>query len=116
MHQFGEESLFQDLLAKGAIDAEQVKELAKTIADFHMIAAKPDGQTSFGQPEQIRRMIDDNFTLTEKFVGGLQSRRQFDETKAFTDRFFANDWNLLKQRTAHGRIRECHGDLHLGNI
>lgn len=116
MRQFPEESLMHNVLENGGIKAEQIRELARTLADFHEAAAKPDPARGFGRPELVRKSIDDSYDLTARFIGTLQTRKQFEETKAFTDRFFSNDLNLLQGRIEAGRIRECHGDLHLGNI
>ncbi|HEY9652506.1 MAG TPA: AAA family ATPase, partial [Coleofasciculaceae cyanobacterium] len=39
-----------------------------------------------------------------------------DETRQFSDAFFANQQELFKSRIDNNWIRECHGDLHLKNI
>jgi hypothetical protein len=65
---------------------------------------------------QVRHAFDENYEQTLGFIGGPQTQPQFDETKAYTDSFFANQSDLFDQRMAQGWIRACHGDLHLNNI
>ncbi|MEM0982008.1 MAG: AAA family ATPase, partial [Cyanobacteria bacterium P01_H01_bin.58] len=93
-----------------------LKDLAIAIAQFHQIAETNDYIRSFGTVEQIRASIDENYAQTASFIGGPQTQQQFDETKAYTDHFFATQASLLQQRVVQDKIRACHGDLHLNNI
>jgi predicted kinase len=43
-------------------------------------------------------------------------RDRLEATKVYTDFFFTERENLLKDRVKQGKIKECHGDLHLNNI
>jgi aminoglycoside phosphotransferase family enzyme len=70
----------------------------------------------FGKVSKIREAIDENYQQTEKYIGGPQSQQQYDETKHFTDTFFADCQELFATRRETDQIRECHGDLHLRNI
>ncbi|MEL6854976.1 MAG: phosphotransferase, partial [Cyanobacteria bacterium J06607_13] len=77
---------------------------------------------SYGTIPAIRRAIDENYDQTVSFTGGEQTvetpqtQQQFDETKDYTDHFFATEQALFQKRLDQDRIRACHGDLHLGNI
>ena len=44
------------------------------------------------------------------------SRTWYEEIRLFTDTFYREKVDLFQQRITQGWIRECHGDLHLGNI
>ncbi|MEM8779354.1 MAG: AAA family ATPase, partial [Cyanobacteria bacterium P01_G01_bin.49] len=43
-------------------------------------------------------------------------KQQYEETKQFTDNYFPLNKECFRQRKESGKIRECHGDLHLNNI
>lgn len=116
MRQLPQDGLFSNLLASGQLGPELIQKLAGTIAAYHATAPASAHITQFGMPDRVRKAIDNNYGHTMKFVGGLQTREQFDQTKAFTDRFFAESGQLLTRRVAGNCIRDCHGDLHLGNI
>ncbi|MEM6449382.1 MAG: hypothetical protein AAF703_03610 [Cyanobacteria bacterium P01_D01_bin.105] len=123
MRQFPQSALLSDQFAKGLLDEEKVRELATTVAQFHGKTETSEHIRSYGTTEAIREAFDENYEQTEGFVSNdgsevskPQTKQQFDETKAATDKFFATQQALLQKRLEQDKIRACHGDLHLGNI
>ena len=121
MRQFPQSALLSDQFEKGLLDEAKVRSLATTIAQFHNKTETNDHVRSYGTIPAIRQAFDENYEQTTDFVGGdavnkPQTQQQFDETKAYTDHFFATQQDLFQQRLDQDRIRACHGDLHLGNI
>ena len=116
MRQFPETSLLSSLFEKGQLTEELLVELAKAIATFHKTCPSSDYIRSFGEVAQVRQAFDENYQQTEGYIGGPQTQQQFDETKAYTDQFFSDRADLFTNRIQNNWIRECHGDLHLGNI
>ena len=49
-------------------------------------------------------------------MGKLISRERFEHIRDWTDAFYDERADLFARRITEGRIRESHGDLHLGNI
>jgi uncharacterized protein len=93
------------------------KKLGRVVAEYHANKTETnDYIRSFGEVEQVRAAFDENYEQSEKYIGGPQTREQFEETKQYTDTFFLTCGELFKNRIKSDRIRECHGDLHLGNI
>ncbi|MEN9201749.1 MAG: AAA family ATPase [Thermostichus sp. DG02_2_bins_29] len=116
MRQFPQENLLSNLLARGELTAALMEELGRVVAAFHAQTKTNDYIRSFGQPERVREAFDENYQQTRRYIGGPQTAQQYQETQAYTDRFFAQRRDLFQQRLDQNRIRECHGDLHLGNI
>ncbi len=121
MRQFPQSALLSAQFEQGELSEEKVRRLARAIAQFHSETATNDHIRTYGDPEQIRQAFDENYEQTAGFVGGdsitkPQTQQQFEETKAYTDRFFETRQPLFQQRLDQDRIRACHGDLHLGNI
>lgn len=121
MRQFPQSALLSEQFAKGLLDEEKVRSLAQTVADFHSKTATSEHIRSYGKPEAIRQAFDENYEQTVAYTGGSeitkpQTQQQFDETKAYTDNFFATEQALFQKRLDADKIRACHGDLHLGNI
>ncbi len=116
MQQFPAGTLFSDLFDQGKLTGELLERLAQVLAQFHVSAVTNDYIRSFGQVSKIRLAIDENYEQTEKYIGGPQTQQQFDETRAYTDRLFAEQVDLFNQRIENNWIRECHGDVHLRNI
>jgi aminoglycoside phosphotransferase family enzyme/predicted kinase len=116
MQQFPQESLFLSLLEQGQITEQIMEELGREVAKFHSTAISDNYICKFGEVSQIREAIDNNYLISQKYIGGPQTQTQYQETKDYTDSFFADNQELFNSRIANNKIRECHGDLHLRNI
>jgi uncharacterized protein len=116
MQQFPQESLFVSLLEQGQITEKIMEELGREVAKFHSTAISDNYICKFGEVSQIREAIDNNYLISQKYIGGPQTQTQYQETKDYTDSFFADNQELFNSRIANNKIRECHGDLHLRNI
>ncbi len=116
MCQFPQTQLFSSMVKQGKLQLNHMHELGQTVASFHSRAITNERIQSFGAPDQIKQAIDDNYVQTQPFVGKLQSLPCYQDIQDFTDQFFLTQVNVLESRQYQGFIRDCHGDLHLGNI
>jgi aminoglycoside phosphotransferase family enzyme/predicted kinase len=116
MRQFPQETLLSSLFAEGKLKETDLEELGRVVAQYHAKTETNDYIRGFGEVSQIRAAFDENYEQTEKYIGGPQTQAQFDETKAYTERFFAERQELFQRRIQNDYIRECHGDLHMRNI
>ncbi len=116
MRQFPQENLLINLLQKQILLPQHCQELGKILANFHQNTPTNEYITSFGTPEKIAKSINENYQHTVKYLDTIQPKQQYLETKAFTDYFLTVNQNLFTRRQNQGKIRECHGDLHLKNI
>lgn len=116
MRQFPQENLFSNLLDAGKLTSDRLRELGKIVAQFHQNAETNDYISSFGRVEQIAAAFEENYRQSQKHIGVVQTKKQFDRTKAYTDTFFSERQDLFQDRITRRKIKECHGDLHLKNI
>lgn len=116
MRAFPQESLLIDMFEQGQVDESLMEDLGRVVAEYHANAQTNDYIRKFGEVEQVRQSIDENYQQTSKYIGGPQSQAQFEETKQYTDSFFEQRSQLFTSRIENNWIRECHGDLHLRNI
>ncbi|HEY2586863.1 MAG TPA: AAA family ATPase [Tepidisphaeraceae bacterium] len=116
MRQFPADAQFSRMLPEGRVNDALIERLARTVAEYHAAAESNDFISQFGRPQAVRQSIEDNYRHTQRFIGGTQTREQFEGTRLFTENFFADRSALLTARVESRRIRQCHGDLHLGNI
>ncbi|MFB2937713.1 AAA family ATPase [Aerosakkonemataceae cyanobacterium BLCC-F154] len=116
MCQFPQDNLLINLFQQGKLTEEMVEDLGRLVAQFHSKCPTNDYILSFGEVAQVRQAFDENYAQTAKYIGLAQTQEQFDATKEFTDNFFATKQEVLTSRIKNRKIRECHGDLHLGNI
>ncbi len=116
MRRFAESGRLDRLCRRGQLRLQQVSELAATIAAFHEQAAPAPQATRFGEPAQVLGPMLENFDELRKL---LPDRAQQTRLKLLADWTAATGERLtphLAARKTAARVRECHGDLHLGNL
>ena len=111
MVEFPQSSLLDLLLAHGDLSAQQVDALTDTVAAFHAQAASAAPAGEFGAPSLIWRMAIDNFRQL-----GDDDAARLAALKAWSRQEYAHLEAFFAARRRAGFVRECHGDLHLGNI
>jgi aminoglycoside phosphotransferase family enzyme/predicted kinase len=116
MRQFPQEMLWSHLFERGELTLELMEALGQTVAKFHQQAQTNEYIRSFGEPAKIGEAFAENYRQSQPYIGRGQTQQQFDETQQFSDRFLAQERDLLQQRQENHWIREVHGDLHLKNI
>ena len=112
MRRFERGTLLSEQLTAGGLDAAMIDRLAQRIAAFHHAAASAGRGTPWGDPEQVHRPVRDNFRMLEGHVDGTRLRALRD----WAEQRYQALRTCFQTRRQAGRVRECHGDLHLGNI
>jgi len=116
MRQLDNDRLGPEVLARGELHEARIESLIEVLVPFYQEARTGEGIDQYGTIESVKFNTDENFAQTESFVGPAITQRQFDETRDRTNAFFEANEALFQRRIDEGRIRESHGDLHLGNI
>lgn len=116
MMQFSGEGLLQHRLKSGNVSPQEMRNFGRSVALLHKSLPVSPHANHFGGPVPLSRVASENFQQTEKFVGGLLSPTRWMEIRAFTRKSIIKHKALVRQRVTKGAIRECHGDLHMGNV
>ena len=116
MREFPQDALASRLLTADAIGAADIDALAAKVAAFHASIAVAPAGGRFGEPEVILRIALDNFAQIGRLATSPAEQAEQDALREWTLRAHADLEAALRARKEHGCIRECHGDLHLGNI
>jgi aminoglycoside phosphotransferase family enzyme/predicted kinase len=115
MRQFPQSALLSRIAACGELTPADVDALAATVADFHgRIAVCRDG--AHGDPDEILRFADDNFRQIAAAGGAPGDGAALARLQAWTRAEHEALRDVFATRRSEGRIRECHGDLHLANV
>jgi uncharacterized protein len=113
MVRFDQTDRLDCLARRGRLTPAIIDDLAAEIADFHDRAAV---RSEFGGKAGMQAVIDGNAEdltgLPENVLPAASSRRLTDGCREE----LARRRDLLEARRRSGRVRHCHGDLHLGNI
>jgi len=59
---------------------------------------------------------DENFEQVERYIGITIQQKDFHALKKWTTNFYRSNQALFSDRIKEGRIRDCHGDLHMEHI
>ncbi|MDH3975852.1 MAG: AAA family ATPase [Deltaproteobacteria bacterium] len=116
MKRIPEERMMLNLLKEGVIDRGVIALVAKVIARFHSQAAHNENIAEFGDPRMIARNMEENFSQTRKYIGRSLSQKQYDSIVKYTEGFMAKKKDLFLKRMAEGKIRDCHGDIHMEHV
>ena len=116
MTQLDNDDLGVGVLERGDLTHAKLDALVDILVPFYERARRGPEVDAFGEIAAIKFNTDENFVQTESYVGKLVSRDRFEHIRDWTNRFFVERKELFERRIVDGRIRECHGDLHLDNI
>lgn len=116
MREFPQEALASARLASGKFGALEIDALAARVAEFHAAApaARPDGR--LGSPKAVLSTALQNFEQILPLARKSPDDSALRALRRWTEREFSARQAAFGARKHNGFVRECHGDLHLGNI
>jgi aminoglycoside phosphotransferase family enzyme/predicted kinase len=115
MRRFEQEKLLSRLVAAGELLPRQIDALAREVAEFHAGIPVARPASWFGTPEAVAEPIRANFTHLDRPENG-EVKELVERLRAWCERELAAREDDLIARKRNGFIRECHGDMHLGNM
>jgi len=116
MAQFPQSCLLLSMFEEGTLSGQHIIDLAMVVAEFHQNTVTNAEINSFGEPDAVWSSVLDNFLATEKYLGIAQSREKYQDIRNFSEKFYQDQGEIFRERQKLGKIRECHGDLHLRNL
>jgi len=103
-------------LAAGTLDRHRLAGLARALAAFHASVPPEPADAPACDPATIVRRWQDVVDDARPLRGGLFDDVRRAVIEPFAELFVARHRALFASRARDGRIREGHGDLHLGNL
>ncbi|MGM0449922.1 MAG: AAA family ATPase [Pseudomonadota bacterium] len=116
MRQFDPEQTLDRLSDRNELTADHLDELAQRVAAFHEDVPALEPDSPLGDPNDLKEAMVDNITTALEYLEDAPDRQQARALLEWTRDTFEQQRERIQRRLAEGRIRECHGDLHLGNI
>jgi len=116
MVQLPQEALMGQSLERGEVSESDMVEIAALLADFHARAATGEGVDEYGGYHQIKTNWVENFDQTRELKGEILDAEKFNALEDHILNFIEDNRELCQERVEGGRVRECHGDCHGGNI
>jgi uncharacterized protein len=112
--QFDEADRLDNRFAAGRLSAADCRALGAAIAEVEERLPVADAASGWGTAESIRSAVAVNFAALRERRPDVVTR--VDALEAWLTERLASAAATIGQRIAAGRVRECHGDLHLANL
>ncbi len=116
MRRFDQSALFDARLAAGQLAPALFDRLARHVAAFHEDAVVAQPGDGFGDAAAVMAPVRQNFAQIRERVSDVALLSELARIEAWAEARFAALAPVFDARLAAGRVRECHGDLHLGNL
>lgn len=116
MRRFDQSALFEARLAAGQLEPALFDRLARHVAAFHEAAEVAQPGDGFGDAAAVMAPVRQNFAQIRERVADAALLADLARIEAWAEARFAALTPVFDARLAAGRVRECHGDLHLGNL
>lgn len=127
MRQFDQSMMLNQLLEKNELTQNILVNIAVQVAAFHENAEPAAINTPFGSAENIKEPLLDNFLDCETLLKEWEENKDpildlreilkdLKALKTWSLTVFQQKLSLFEARKRNGFVRDCHGDLHLGNM
>lgn len=113
LRRFGDDQLLAHRLERGELTPADVEAMADALLAFHV--GLPAATGDLGLPEVTLRWVADNLEALLRLAPSAALRQRVLALADWSSEQAARLRPGLQRRHAEGRVRECHGDTHLGN-
>ena len=116
MRAFPQQALWGYRIEMSLLSTMEIDALAMKIARFHRAADVAPGNSAWGTPSALQITANENLETIASQVMAPEMVKQAREIKSWQAMQQKKLSDIFEHRKAHGLIKECHGDLHSGNI
>ena len=114
MRRLDEDRTLERLVRAGQADEALIERVARRIAELH--AAAPLAPPGAGEPDEAWRLIAENLDALRPHLGSVLDPDELAAVARYAETFAKTNAELVSERVAAGRVRECHGDLRAEHI
>ena len=116
MVEFPQAALLDRVQAVGALTPTHADAMARMVARFHMGAVVASSDQPHGEPDLVFQPIRENFVQIDPLLEAPAERARLERLRDWSINRYRELHDTLVRRKTTGHVRECHGDLHLGNM
>lgn len=113
MTRFDQDTLFDRLARRDALTPALMTALADEIAAFHT-AAEP--RQDYGGGDDMANVVEIDRAQLERYAGTVFDAADVEALSRRSRAAVRRHRRLIEARRRNGKVRHCHGDLHLRNI
>ncbi|MDH3640309.1 MAG: AAA family ATPase, partial [Gammaproteobacteria bacterium] len=116
MRQFDVDHQLDTFVLNHTLKTRMVDNFAHNLALFHASVERAPADSTYGSGHIQRAQVMNNFALTEDCARRWSCSGAHQILQEWSEEALACLSSRFAERVAGGFIRECHGDLHLGNL
>lgn len=116
MKKFSQEGKMDNLLRQNKVSEKDILELARVIWRFHRSLPVPPEAGQYGSLQNVTKIWQENFEQTKPFIDKAIGKDLIKKAKEQVGQFMKKNTGLFSKRIEEGKILDCHGDLHSGNV
>ena len=116
MRRFAQSALWQSRLDAGQLGAAEAKDLALLLANFHASASRSGRSSPWGGSALVAARTMADLDGVEALLGDRRQHALLLQVASWLTAQHRRLARVFARRKAEGWVRECHGDLHCGNI
>jgi hypothetical protein len=116
MHEFAQADQLDRLLETGRLGESDIDRAALRIARFHSETACVDADSEYGTAAAIRHTVEAVLDTLRTLLTDAPQRTALEMLARWARNRFDTLEATIAARRREGFVRECHGDLHLGNL
>jgi len=116
MRRFAQEALADRIAKQGQLNSDRVGAIAAALAVFHAAIAVAEPDDEWGSPEGVAAPALANFEQIAELNPYSPDAPRLERLRSWTSGEAHRLSGSFAARKRDGFVRECHGDLHLGNI
>lgn len=116
MRRFPQQALLSHMLQQHLLADTHISQIIVQVADFHQTIPAATADTQYGNPDHVAAPADENFVQIRERMHDPRHLELLDQVRAWAEHQYESCYPHFRQRKEQGFIRECHGDMHLGNM
>jgi uncharacterized protein len=116
MKEFPQEYIMTNMLQQAKISEQTIDHLCRILVDFYNTQEPSEEIKKYGELQAVKQNIDENFDQTKPMIDLTVQKNIYWFIKEAATKFFERKKEVFGHRMKEGRIYDCHGDLHSGNI
>jgi len=116
MRRFDESGLLSVLAETRQLKADHVDAVSSTLASLHQRAPVAGPNCEWGRADQVHYWLSETLGHIKSKLPETDSLERIERIEQRCTRLFKQAAPIMNTRNRGGFVRECHGDLHLGNM
>ncbi len=116
MLQFDRSQELDLLLKKNRLTFLHIDLISTIVAEFHQALTPSPPESPYGAPALILKTVLNNFSRIETESCSDDERLKLERLKTWTAGAHSRLSTMFDERKRRGFIRQCHGDMHTGNM